>query len=102
MNLLRLIQDDDGVLYTFDGRLITEFTAKGKLKTIRVQNPASLDSIVKDIEKYCSSIPKYANAVLVSDFNPDTQFVKDEKAFSCYAIQFYGAFGFDYSKKRPK
>ena len=86
----RLIQDN-GNLRRKDGTHIYWDVRVGDIMTLTLKNP------VVDIEKEINElvarkstiIPRGANAYVVSTFNADTQFVREEKSFSVYALQFY-------------
>ena len=98
--LERLTQDKDGFLYMENGSFIGVNSIRliGKIKTFVVQNPCLdfskvIDEIVEKDSRFANS---YANAYVVSDFNSDTQHIKEEdngeKVYSTYAVQFYKLF----------
>ena len=90
--LERLVQrDGDSALYTGNGAHVLDELRVGSMITIKVQNPlVDLSFVIDDLAKEGRNvIPRGANAYLVSLFNPDTQFIQDGKAYSCYALQFY-------------
>ena len=101
-DIMRVVQKSDGSFYfkcnEGYGYPITNNRLKiiSQLETIKVKNPViNLDSIVQDLVKNNSSIiPKEANAYIISNFNSDTQFIVEGKAYSCYALQFYKLFNF--------
>ena len=86
----RLIQDN-GYLKKKDGTPIYGERQIGIITTLTVQNP------VVDIEAEINGlaarksiiIPSGANAYVASNFNGDAQFIREEKFFSVYALQFY-------------
>ncbi|MFH1425227.1 MAG: hypothetical protein ABIG28_00655 [archaeon] len=85
-----LTQDEYGEIYREDGTLMQRGTPLGKLRTIRLDNPVVIPGNVINEKIQSGEIrrPRYANALLTSPFNPDTQFI-NKKAVSCYALQFY-------------
>jgi len=93
--LVELTQNKDGELFRKNNQplLKDDFRCLGKLKTFVVENPCI--DVSNEIDKRVGSnfIPEYANAYVVSDFNPDAQGIRktenDEKIFSVYAVQFY-------------
>ena len=93
----RLTVEDDGVLYYPNGVTVNNrhLFRQGKLRTITVQNPIitpGLDSVVNDLAKQEYGKMPYEqqpNAYVATGFNPDTQFEKDGKMYSVYALQFY-------------
>ena len=92
MNKLeRLTQDEFG--YRQDGWRVFDGNIRpaGKIITITVPNPClDISSVIDEFAARDSVlIPKNANAYVASDFNGDTQHLRDGKPFSVYAIQFY-------------
>ncbi|MBI2044783.1 hypothetical protein HYT23_01880 [Candidatus Pacearchaeota archaeon] len=101
--LERLTQNEYGDLFANDGILNKRSTAAdhkvimpcGKIRTIIFENPVNIEEeMEKYAENYPASVPKSANAYLVSDFNGGTQKVfRDdngkEHMLSVYAVQFY-------------
>ena len=87
----RLTQNKDGFLYRMDGTEVRYECRVGLLETIKVKKPVvDLGSIVNELAKSSPlTIPLGANAYVISEWNCDTQFVKDGKVYSCYALQFY-------------
>ena len=67
---------------------VNHYVKQGKIITVKVPNPIIDPSSVIDYISR-SSIPKMANAFVVSDFNPDTQFIENGKQYSAYAVLFY-------------
>ena len=92
--LQQLIQDESGHLKNQDGTALRYETRVGPLTTITVKHPVlDISSIVDDLaDKNSAIIPRGANAYVASDFNCDTQFIKEDKAYSVYALQFYHIF----------
>ena len=93
--LVRLIQEE-GCEGVYLDRKTPQIRAlpTGKIRTLVVQNPClDLDSEVQRRAKENSSfVPSNANCYVISEFNPDTQHLREDKAYSMYAVQFYGAF----------
>lgn len=89
--LERLMQKEDGEIYALDGERIIGLGLIGTITTIKVKNPVlDVSSVIDKLTKEGAHfIPHGANAYIVSSFNPDTQFMQDGKAYSCYALQFY-------------
>jgi hypothetical protein len=97
--LEKLTQDESGELHRANGETIRAGYVHhvGKIRTLVVANPC-LDistEIDKMIQDYPLSIPRDANAYVVSDFSGDTQHLRksdlegDKKFYSVFAIQFY-------------
>ncbi len=97
--LEKLTQDESGKLYHANGaKTIPEFTIPiGKIRTLVLANPC-LDvsnEIDKMTERNSFFIPKGANAYVASDFNGDTQHLREsdlegsKKSYSVFAVQFY-------------
>ncbi|MEK6906772.1 MAG: hypothetical protein AABW81_04065 [Nanoarchaeota archaeon] len=87
----KLIQKESGFLCKEDRTLVRNEMRVGKLVTITLQNPV-IDvnyHINELIDRKSVIIPDNANAYSISEFNPSAQFLKDGKAYSCYALQFY-------------
>ncbi len=94
--LEKLTQNNSGILHRSNGEKIPPQNAvtKGKIKTIVDSSPYNIDELIKAMTKKDSIIiPEGANAYVVSDWNPDTQFIKktDFGSFfrSVFAVQFY-------------
>ena len=95
VKLEKLIQDEFGRLSFKGCRMIVpkDLFPIGKMKTIVIENPC-LDTshIIEEMSKEDSPIiPKSANFYLISEFNPDTQSIRNGKMTSVYAVQFYEA-----------
>ncbi|GEM_PF-3482931 len=92
-SLERLTQDEDGTIKSQDGEPINTYHSwpVGKLITHVVENPCLDVSQVVDemIERNSPLVPRDANAYVVSDFNPDTQAIRNRRTTSVYAVQFY-------------
>ncbi|MEK6926291.1 MAG: hypothetical protein AABW50_03360 [Nanoarchaeota archaeon] len=100
--LERLTQDDEGNFFA-KGRLTNsdmpipsrDLTPKGRIRVLILENPVDIEEEIKKYaNNYPSSVPKDANAYIISDFNGGTQHArKDEKEkehmCSAYALQFY-------------
>ena len=58
------------------------------------QNPClDLDGEVqRKAEENPSFVPPNANCYVISEFNSDTQHLRENKVYSVHAIQFYSAF----------
>ena len=87
--LERLVQDEGRYLYKKDNTF-AEGMMVGKIMALPIENFVEIDSVVDEWAKNDSAmIPKGANAYVASDFNAGTQFEKNGKIYSCYALQFY-------------
>ncbi len=90
--LEKLTQDEDGVLHGSNGEKCFPVPPIpiGPLTTLLVQNLISVDSAIEtSVKEKSGTVPVDANAYLASDFNRDTQFIRNKKMFSVYAVQFY-------------
>lgn len=99
--LEKLMQDEMNTFLRADGTAIkTDYVAPvGEIKTLVVQNPClDISNVLDEMAKRDAAfIPSRATAYVASDFNGDTQYSRDEKMYSVYAIQFYNiAEAFDY------
>ena len=86
----RLIQDN-GNLRRKDGTHIYREVQMGNIMTLTLKNPVvDIQTEINELEARKSIIiPSGANAYVASTFNGDAQFVREEKSFSVYALQFY-------------
>ena len=86
----RLIQDN-GYLKKKDGTPIYGERQVGIITTLTVKNPVvDIETEINDlVARNSIIIPSDANAYVASTFNGDTQFVREEKYISVYALQFY-------------
>ena len=87
-----LTQDERGILYYPDGTIVRGEYRIGKIQTIILPNPQlRKENVLEEIINNHSQLVRWdANAILISDWNPDTQFQREErKNCSCYAVQFY-------------
>ncbi|MBI3623218.1 hypothetical protein HY212_04030 [Candidatus Pacearchaeota archaeon] len=100
MTLERLTQDEFGNLFINDRVKIVipprDISHRGKIRTVILENPSfDVETGIREwAEQYPSSIPKSANAYVISEFNGGTQKIfKDDKGkehmLSVYAVQFY-------------
>ena len=91
VKLERLIQRDNSSLLFDENETPVDAFRVGNIITVRAVNPTLLsENVIAELSANNSQIiPKKANAYTISDFNPDTQFVIGERAYSCYSIQFY-------------
>lgn len=97
--LEKLFQSEEGHVYHKRNDSIncdTKMFKQGKIKILVVEHPCVeiSDLIDSMAEKDSKFIPNYANAYIVSEYSPDTQFLRKsesgaEKFYSVYAIQFY-------------
>ena len=97
--LIRLIQED-GCEGVYLDRKTPQMRAlhiralpSGKIRTLVFQNPClDLDSEVqRRAEENPLFVPPNANCYVISEFNPDTQHLRENKAYSVCAVQFYSA-----------
>ncbi len=98
--LERLTEDKDGTMMDEDKSSVFEprdYFRTGKLITLVVENPSRAASeVVEDmVERGSPLVPTTANAYLASEFNCDTQAIRNGKMTSVYAIQFYHVWAFD-------
>ncbi len=94
--LEQLTNDTMGFLYKADKTRLeegemTRVLRAGKPLPILVKNPClDISSVLDEMAEQDSAlIPDGANAYVASDFNPDTQHIREGKAYSVYAVQFY-------------
>lgn len=95
--LERLIQNENGEMSLSDGRKVfsENIIILGKIRTFVEKNPViDISQVInKRAEEFPHFVPYEANCYIVSDFNPDTQYLRkpnsNEESYSVYAIQFY-------------
>jgi hypothetical protein len=96
--LERLTQDRFGHIYNNEGEIInnSDLYMEGQIKTIVIEHPclSISEKIEKMAENGSSFIPENANCYIASEFNPETQHVKEKecgtkKFYSVHAVQFY-------------
>ena len=97
--LQRLKQDELDNLFKADGSRIPkkDIWIVDKIKTLTVEHPClDISAVIDEMsERKSAFVPDFANAYVASDFNGDTQHVrqssetKEERMFAVYAVQFY-------------
>lgn len=92
--LEKLKQDKSGLLYRMNGDIVKNEIRVGQLRVIALQNPVvDIQYFIDELtQRQSAIIPEGTNAYSASDFNYEAQFLKNNKAFSCYALQFYHIF----------
>lgn len=92
--LQKLIQKENGVVYTKNGEVLRHFDIRriDKLKMLVVKNPRfDISQVINELtEQNSIFIPKGANSYVASDFDGSTNHMREDKnQYSVYAIQFY-------------
>lgn len=88
---LVFLKESDNIPMLKDGTCPRFISPQGPIRTINVKHPAGFLDIAEQIASANEELLKKSgiNAVQISDYNPDTFYVKDEKGYSVRAYQFY-------------